>query len=76
MRQERRFVIESNDGHTEQPRRDALVLFGRFHDRFRQRQRVTDHGAVQSVFRHYCGPSPALFGFAPLGPSVLEPDLF
>ena len=60
---------------TEKPRGDAFVLFGRFDDGFRQRERVSDHSAVQSVLGHDGRTAPAFLRLAPLGPPVLEPHL-
>ena len=36
---------------------------------------MADHGAVETVFRHYRTLSPAFFGFAPFRSSVLVPNL-
>ena len=61
---------------TEQPgRRTVLVLADGLCDRFRQRQRVSYHGAVQSVLCHYRGTAPRLLRLTPLGAAVLEPHL-
>jgi len=36
---------------------------------------VPHHRPVETVLRHFGAVAPALFGFAPLGPAVLVPDL-
>ena len=68
------------DELTDEPRRTrfGLVLFGGLlGDRFGKRQRMPNHGPVQTVFGHYAAWSmtPGLLGLAPFRPPVLEPHL-
>ena len=62
---------------TEQPRcaRAFDSVLGRLDDDVRKRQRMSHHGAVQTVLSHDCRLAPSLFSLAPLGSSVLEPNL-
>ena len=53
---------------------EAILVVG-FEYTVRKRTRMANHCSVQAVFSHHTAFSPGVFGFSPLSPSVLEPNL-